>query len=177
SNPEHVFFLLSLNVWGRDWPLLLHSTDAASSIAVTGMELSRPYLPSKGSGLDNVHVYRITFDPRREGTVYGASDKGFCRSEDGGVTWKILNGGLRIPYAYDVFAPAETPGKIFLSTPAGLHASTDSGATWGKPILVLNGLGARPTDLGGLGYLVAYWPGRYFGFINDQEAARIPPGE
>lgn len=177
SNPESVFFLLSLEVWERSWPLVLHSTDAASSVAVTGMRLSRPYLPSKGSGLDNVRMHRIAIDPRREGTVYGASDKGFCRSDDGGMTWRILNKGLRIPYAYGVFAPAEAPGKLFLSTPAGLHSSIDSGATWSKPILVLNGTDARPTDLGGMGYLVAYWPGRYFGFIDDKEAARTPVDE
>lgn len=177
SDPESVFFLLSLDVWGRTSQLVLHSIDGARTIALTGMALARPYLPSKGSGLENVRMHRIAIDPHRAGTVYGASDKGFCRSDDGGITWKFLNQGLRIPYAYDVFAPAESPGTLFLSTPAGLHSSTDSGATWSKPILVLNGLDTRPTDRGGMDYLVAYWPGRYFGFINEKEAARTPPEE
>ncbi|MCC6585294.1 MAG: hypothetical protein IT168_01130 [Bryobacterales bacterium] len=177
SNSDNVFFLLSVDVWGQSWPVVLHSSDAAGTLAVTGLKLPRAYLPSKGSGLENVRMHKIAIDPRRDDTIYGASDKGFCRSSDGGMTWEVLNKGLRIPYAYQVFAPAESPGKLYLSTPAGLHLSTDSGATWSKPIVVLNGLDTRPTDRGGMEYLVAYWPGRYFGFIDDKEARRVPGEE
>jgi len=91
-----------------------------------------------------------------------------------GARWQLSNNGLRIPYVYKVHAPRETPGKIFASTPAGLHVSVDRGATWSSPILVLNGPGVDRLDRGGMGYLVAYWAGRYFGFVTDEQVASAP---
>ncbi len=174
GDPNDVFFLLSLQVWGRSLPLLLRSTDGAEKSVVTGMQTGRSYIPSDGSGLEGVDLNSITIDPIHHDIVYGASTKGFCRSDDGGRTWTLHNTGLRIPYAYTVLAPKEIPGRIFLSTPAGLHERSDNGTTWNPPILVLNGRGASQTDRGGMGYLVGYWPGRYFGFISEEEVYRSP---
>ena len=173
-DPRNAYFLMQLTVWGREWPLLLRTTDAAQSIAVTGLTLPRPYFPSEGTGLEQAGMMTIAFDQRNPQTVYGAGKGGFFRSDDGGVNWRQSNTGLRIPLVYNVIPPPEHPGKLYASTPAGLHVSTDGGESWSSPILVLNGLGTRRTDRGGMGYLVAYWPARYFGLISDEEANRPP---
>ena len=68
----------------------------------------------------------------------------------------------------------QIPDRIYVSTPAGLHVSADGGESWGMPILRLVGPGLEISELGGLGYLTAYWPGRYFGFITDKQAHAEP---
>jgi len=177
KNPERALFLLTEKVWGRDVPLLLKTMDGGQSFKAVGCRLPKnillqPSRPSRGSGLEGINLTQVTFDPTNINMVYGASANGFYRSTDGGINWTRCNDGLRIPYAYRVFAPRQTPGKIFLSTPAGLHISEDNGTTWSQPILVLNGPGVCRVERGGLGYLTAYWPGRYFGYITHKQAAK-----
>lgn len=171
DDPETAFMLLTLNIWRRDWPLVLRAQDGGETIEIVGWQLPRPYPPSRGSGLESTEVTALTIDPYNPEIIYGASPKGVYRSTDSGMTWGQCNSGLRIPYAYEVFAPKQTPDKIFVSTPAGLHISSDKGQTWSSPILVLNGPGINRVERGGLGYLAAYWPGRYFGYVTDEQAA------
>ncbi len=54
------------------------------------------------------------------------------------------------------------------------HVTTDNGEIWGDPILVLNGPGVDRVERGGMGYLAACWPGRYFGYITDEKANSAP---
>lgn len=173
-DPKTGFLLLNLNVWGRDWPLVLRTSDGGNSLKVVGWKLPRPYLPSEGSGLEWSRIVNLTIDPQDPNTIYAASPRGVYRSTDGGSVWQLSRKGLRIPSVFAVFAPKQTPGKIYCTSPAGLHVSEDSGETWGDPILVLNGPGVNRVERGGLGFLMGYWPGRYFGYITDTQARLSP---
>lgn len=173
ADPNMALVRMNLNVWGMDWPLVVRTLDG-QTMKVTGWTVERYSVPSEGSGLDGAPVNSVAFDPQSPRTIYAGGGKGFYRSTDNGLTWQLSNAGLRIPLVYRVFAPKELPGKLYVSTPAGVHLSTDGGRTWNSPFLVLNGPGVRRADRGGMGYLVAYWPARYFGFVSDEEANRPP---
>jgi len=173
-DPDRLVMLLDLNVWGRDMPLTLSSEDGGRNVSVIGWDLPSSGHPSRGSGLEGTSLSSVRFNRDGPTVLYGSSSRGFHRSRDGGTSWDLCNEGLRIPYLYRVFVPRQVPGKIFASTPAGLHSSTDGGGTWDPPMLVLNGPGVDRSERGGLGYLCAYWPGRYFGYLTDGET-RAPP--
>ncbi len=173
-DPAVLLSLLTLNVWGRDLHIVLRSLDGGRSVRAVGWSMPRYKPPSEGSGLEWSRLASIAFDPVDPNVLYGAGEKGIHRSLDGGLNWQVANNGLRIPYAYRIFAPRQIPGTILASTPAGLHVSTDRGETWGDPILVLNGPGVDRVERGGMGYLAAYWPGRYFGYITDDQANSAP---
>ncbi len=174
DDPDVALFLVTLRIWGHDTPVVLRTIDGGQDIRIVGWKQIQPHLASEGSGLEWCHLDGLTFDPANAQIVYGASPNGVYRSTDRGLTWGLSNAGLRIPLAYGVFAPRQTPGRVFVSTPAGLHVSTDQGETWGPPILVLNGPGVDRCERGGLGYLAAYWPGRYLGYITDEQTAASP---
>lgn len=182
NDPNTAFVLVAINVWGRDLSLPLRTTDGGRSFTVVGARLPAGTWASEGSGLMEgtglalrlIDLGQIAIDPVDPRFVYAVSSSGFLRSTDGGTNWAISNAGLRIPYAYRVYAPKETPGTIFVSTPAGFHASTDRGSTWSRPVLVLNGRGVDQHERGGMGYLVAYWAGRYLGAVTDQDASKSP---
>jgi len=127
------------------------------------------------SGIERgTEITSLVFDPVNPQIVYAASSKGFYRSTDGGVKWTLSNNGLRIPLVYAVYAPKGAPGKLYASTPAGLHVSSDGGQTWSAPIFVPNGPGVDRVDRGGMGYISAYWAGRYFGKVTDDQVAQPP---
>jgi hypothetical protein len=173
-DPNALAMLLTLNVWGRDMPLTLKSEDGGKSIRATGWKLPSSRFPSGGTGLEGTSLSSVAFESDSAGILYGASSRGFHRSTDGGENWELSNDGLRIPLVYGVFAPRQSPGRIYSSTPAGLQMSTDGGNTWEPPILVLNGPGVDRAERGGLGYLCGYWPGRYFGYITDEQSSASP---
>lgn len=154
--------------------LVMRSTDGGQTLAGGG-----PGGRSAPSGFDLSRLTRtemtsIAVDPVAPQNVYAASPSGFFRSNDSGMTWAASNAGLRIPYLYNVHAPQQLPGTLLASTPAGLHVSTDRGQSWSAPILVLNGPGVDRLDKGGMAYLAAYWPGRYFGYVTDEQVAQPP---
>ena len=171
QDPKTVLFLLNLKVWGRERTVVLRTRDGGKTLTIVGIESRRRTIPSEGSGLDGTEITALTIDPNNAGTVYGTSPKGVYRSNDGGTTWAQCNTGLRIPYAFRVFAPKQLPGKVFVSTPAGLHVSEDGGDSWSTPLLRA---GVDKYERGGLGYLTGYWPGRYFGFITEEQANASP---
>jgi len=51
-----------------------------------------------------------------------------------------------------------------------MYVSHDRSATWEDTSLILQGDGAIRSEIGGIGYLTAYWMGRYHGFITDEQA-------
>ncbi len=57
-----------------------------------------------------------------------------------------------------------------VGTPAGMYVSDDQGKSWADTSLILQGGGAIRSEIGGNGYLTAYWMGRYHDFITDDEA-------
>ena len=96
-------------------------------------------------------------------------DRGVLKSTDGGATWELKTQGLDICRSYAVFAPITT-NIVFASTPAGLFLSRDQGETWENAHLVLQFIYNSRREIGGAAYIDAYWRGRYYGFISDEQA-------
>ena len=115
----------------------------------------------------------VAVDPRDSNVLYAAVDAGMMKSTDRGETWKPMNNGLDIPRAQTVFAPAAT-SKIYAGTLAGLFMSADGGATWTDANLCLIFEGNTKCEIGNPDFLDAYWRGRYFGFITDEQAKADP---
>ncbi|MDH7516186.1 MAG: hypothetical protein QHI48_09970 [Bacteroidota bacterium] len=70
--------------------------------------------------------------------LYLAVDQGLLRSQDGGLTWKLVAGESRFGAALAVETTGDT---VFLGTSTGFHISTDGGETWATHCK-----GLRPLD-------------------------------
>ncbi|HPO07542.1 MAG TPA: hypothetical protein PLZ55_02655, partial [bacterium] len=105
-------------------------------------------------------------DPK---TWYGLMDDGIAITHDDGATWTKSAEGLDIPRVGALWTPRHST-DVYVGTPAGMYVSRDRGATWQDTSLILQGDGATRSEIGGIGYLAAYWMGRYHGFISDEQA-------
>jgi photosystem II stability/assembly factor-like uncharacterized protein len=118
-------------------------------------------------------IEAITFDAKELGTLYAATDKSFFVSRNGGRSWRELKDGLDIPKVRTIFTPAAGE-VIYAGTPAGLYRLKRGQTHWQYANLRLQFEKNHRRDLGGAAYLDAYWRGRYFGFITDDEASQLP---
>jgi hypothetical protein len=87
--------------------------------------------PEGKSFIKSTTYHAIAIDPENEKRVYVASSKGLLRTEDGGVTWCVLNTG--ISKADGIHTVAIAPGKpevILMGTYMGLYRSPDRGCHW-----------------------------------------------
>ena len=57
-----------------------------------------------------------------------------------------------------------------VGTPAGMYTSHDKGQSWTDTTLIPQSGGAIRTEIGGIGYLTAYWMGRYHDFVTEEQA-------
>ena len=86
--------------------------------------------------------------------------------------WRAIGSdGLDIPRPQTLWTPRHA-GIAMVGTPAGMYVTDDEGATWTDTSLILQEEGAIRSEIGGIGYLTAYWMGRYHGFITEEEANR-----
>ena len=90
-------------------------------------------------------------------------------SLDAGKNWMVSDKGLDIPRVGAIWTPRHAD-LIMVGTPAGMYVSRDCGKTWNDTTLILQGEGAIRSEIGGNGYLTAYWMGRYHNFITELEA-------
>jgi len=174
DKPDTVLFLFGMTRGTGSISFVVRSVDGGRTIQGAGQGTRGMMAALESSGIGRADITSIAIDPNNPQNVYAASSRGFLRSADGGAKWTVSNSGLRIPFANAVYAPREAPGTLFCSTPAGLHVSTDGGRTWSHPVLALNGPGVDRVDRGGMGYLTAYWPGRYFGYVTDRQVTEPP---
>jgi len=130
---------------------------------------AQSYVKAGGMGLRG-RIEGIAFHPTESDTLYAATSAGVFRSRDAGITWQECNAGLPIPRASGVFS---TGGRLYAATPAGLFQS-DDGNGWRSANLVLISPGVITEETGSADYLDAYWAGRYYGFITDEEANKDP---
>jgi photosystem II stability/assembly factor-like uncharacterized protein len=100
---------------------------------------------------------------------YGLMETGIAVTEDAGKTWRVSRKGLDIPRAHAIWTPRHGP-LVMVGTPAGMYVSNDQGKSWTDTPLILQGEGAIRAEIGGIGYLTAYWMGRYHGFISEADA-------
>jgi photosystem II stability/assembly factor-like uncharacterized protein len=118
-------------------------------------------------------VHDLKVDPRDSNVLYAACDEGVIKLTNAGAKWEMANNGLEIPRAHTIFAlPASQ--KIYVGTSAGLFESSDSGEHWENSNLVLIFHSNTRREVGSADYLDAYWRGRYFGFITDEQAKAKP---
>jgi photosystem II stability/assembly factor-like uncharacterized protein len=125
------------------------------------------------SGLFPHFIETIAYDPQEPNTIYAATEKSFYVSADDGRNWKQVKDGLDIPKVKAIFTP--TAGdSIYVGTPAGLYSLKRGPDRWQFANLRLQFEKNTRRDLGGAAYLDAYWMGRYFGFISDEQATQEP---
>ena len=105
-------------------------------------------------------------DPQR---WYGLMESGVAVTEDAGKSWRLSTEGLHIPQVHALCTPRNAT-DVYVGTPAGLYVSRDHGKTWQDTTLVPQYEGAEREEIGGAGYLISYWMGRYHGFIDEQTA-------
>jgi hypothetical protein len=124
------------------------------------------------SGLFPHFIESITYDPQEPNTIYAATEKSFYMSTDDGRNWKQVKDGLDIPKVKAIFTP--TGDTIYAGTPAGLYSLKRGQDRWQFANLRLQFEKNTRRDLGGAAYLDAYWMGRYFGFISNDQATQEP---
>jgi photosystem II stability/assembly factor-like uncharacterized protein len=100
---------------------------------------------------------------------YGLTKTGIAVTEDAGKTWRVNNEGLDIVSVEALWTPRHAKLTV-VGTPAGMYVSNDRGRNWTDTSLILQFEGAMRYEIGGIGYLTAYWMGRYHGFISEQQA-------
>jgi hypothetical protein len=116
-------------------------------------------------------IQRIRIDSQNPDIWYGQMPDGVAVTEDAGHSWRVSRDGLDIPQVHSIWTPRHAP-LVMVGTPAGAYISTDTGQTWNDTSLILQEDGAIRSEIGGIGYLTAYWMGRYHGFISEDEADR-----
>ncbi len=114
--------------------------------------------------MDDVRV--DAHDPKR---WYGRMESGVAITEDAGQTWRKSSQGLDIARVNTLWTPRSSD-EVYVGTPAGLYVSRDRGQTWQDTTLVLQYEDAQREEIGGIGYLAAYWMARYHDFIDDRTA-------
>lgn len=114
-------------------------------------------------------VHDLNVDPQDPNIIYAACDHGILKLTNSGTVWKIASEGLEISRAYNIFTFAFS-GKIYAGTPSGLFESKNSGEHWRNSNLVLIFQSNSRREVGSADYLDAYWRGRYFNFITQEQA-------
>ncbi len=147
-------------------PLSRWSSGEGDTIAVTRDELMEMV-----GYLQEFPITDIRVDPENTSRWYGQMESAVAVTEDSGATWRKSDQGLDIPRVQTLWQPRHS-GNLYAGTPAGLYLSRDKGESWEDTSLVLQDSGVIRSEIGGAGYLEAYWLGRYEGFISDEEAAR-----
>jgi hypothetical protein len=92
-------------------------------------------------------------------------------TNDAGQSWEVSQKGLDIPQVHAIWTPRHA-ALAMAGTPAGMYVSGDKGKNWTDTSLVLQEAGAIRAEIGGIGYLTAYWMGRHHDFISEEEANR-----
>jgi len=119
-------------------------------------------------------VLSVAVGYHRPNTLYAARKDGVWVTYDGGDHWTRATDGLDIPSANAVFTSPLEP-LVWVSTPAGLYASAMPELGWRFANLrVIERHSPNRFEVGGVDYLMAYWMGRYYGFISEEEAKRPP---
>ncbi len=116
-------------------------------------------------------VADIVVSNKNPNTWFGSLKNGVAVTHDAGKTWTISSKGLDIPIVNTIWIPRHSD-NIYIGTPAGMYISHDECESWNDTSLILqesNGSAER-SEIGGVGYLNAYWMGRYHNYIDENEA-------
>jgi|GEM_PF-1675526 len=157
---------------GRTWrpvvgelaPLVEWSLGTGRTGTLPRAELFRLWKIFRDFRITDLRVDRT--DPN---TWYGLVATGIAVTHDAGKNWTEGHEGLDIPRPQSLWTPRHTT-TVMTGTPAGMYLSEDRATSWHDTPLILQGRGAIRSEIGGAGYMTAYWMGRYHGFITDQQA-------
>ncbi|MBM3499251.1 MAG: hypothetical protein FJX74_11345, partial [Armatimonadetes bacterium] len=76
-------------------------------------------------------IQSIACDPQRPNVLHvGCDVGGYYRSEDGGLTYRIQNSGLRDDFVESIAVCPSDPTVILLGNEGGVYKSIDDGRTW-----------------------------------------------
>ncbi len=160
---------------GRTWTPIVKDLDPLYKWMVhakNGISLSVSDLTNYIDEFNMLSIQDIIIDKEDSDTWYGMIETGMAITHDAGKTWEVSNKGLYIPRVNAIFSSRYSK-EIYVSTPAGMYVSDDKGKSWDDTSLILNDYGALRAEIGGVGYLEAYWLGMYHGFITKEEANRV----
>jgi photosystem II stability/assembly factor-like uncharacterized protein len=133
------------------------------------IRLTRTELADLFARLGELPIRDVKIDHADQNRWYGLMETAIAITEDAGKTWHLSNHGLDIPRTHSIWTPRHS-SLVMVGTPAGMYVSRDQGKTWNDTSLILQGNGAIRSEIGGIGYLTAYWLGRYHDFITAEEA-------
>ncbi|MEK7395382.1 MAG: hypothetical protein AAB116_00455 [Candidatus Poribacteria bacterium] len=117
-------------------------------------------------------IYDLKVDPKEPSILYVACDDGIIKIKSDGSHWEMANNGLEIARAYTIFFSASQ--KMYVGTPSGLFGKANSAESWENANLVLIFQSNSQREVGSADYLDAYWRGRYYNFITEEQAKVKP---
>ena len=96
--------------------------------------------------------YSAVFHPAKDGVIYMGGDVcGVYKTEDHGLTWRLVNDGLADYGVFSLAVDRTAPETVYAATDGGLCKSTDGGAHWrllpdtGKKALRITGEKGKST--------------------------------
>ncbi|PWL55934.1 MAG: hypothetical protein DBY36_00655 [Clostridiales bacterium] len=132
-------------------------------IVSLGVEGYAPDGWAKGHGLEGLHVIDYAF---AGDVLYVSTNRGLYKSENK-FDFERVDKGMEIDFISN-FAVFPDLGLIYMSTPGGIYVQ-DMNSGENKRILCLNGSGLKRRKRAPADFLYAYWMGRCFGFIGENE--------
>lgn len=156
---------------GHSWSPVLRELKPISdwSLGISDSTITRTELRRLYGRLREFPIRDLRIDQTNPDIWYGLMETGAAVTEDAGKTWRVSREGLDIPRVNSIWTPRHS-NLVMVGTPAGMYVSNNQGKSWTDTPLILQGEGAIRAEIGGIGYLTAYWMGRYHGFISEAEA-------
>ena len=75
--------------------------------------------------------YSAAFSPSHNGVIYLGGDVcGIAKSEDHGLTWRMINRGIAGYGVFSIATDPQNPNTVYAATEQGLCKSTDEGEHW-----------------------------------------------
>ena len=158
---------------GETWSPILRDLKPLAdwSLGVGDSTVTRAELRSMSERLRDFRIIDLRVDQTDPDVWYGMMETGVAVSRDAGESWVVSKNGLDIPRVAAIWTPRHV-ALVMAGTPAGMYVSNDQGKSWTDTSLIPQGEGAIRSEIGGTGYLTAYWMGRHHGFIAESEANR-----
>ncbi len=95
----------------------------------SGLQRSRDHERFEHIGPNHVRLFSVTRDPARADTLFVAAMDGVLRSQDRGVTWRVLT-DWRMTESHVVAFDVQSPDQLYAGLPDGIAVSRDRGLTW-----------------------------------------------
>jgi len=156
---------------GQSWSAILRELKPLAdwSVGISDSPITDAELRRLRGLLREFPIRYLRVDRANPDIWYGLMETGVAVTEDAGKTWRVSREGLDIPRVHALWTPRHS-NLVMVGTPAGMYVSNDRGKSWTDTPLILQEEGAIRAEIGGIGYLTAYWMGRYHGFISEEEA-------